>query len=337
MEHLSLLCFVGMTSFAWAGCLNQPVTQAKKVLENMNHPCHRWAQGALKKTILLEGGLGALAAVAANQKSGLLITARHVSQDYESGDAENLSMGAFGDLTNLKNLPGGRTGPLALWRLSSPDVFSKYLEMLTPTVPIREDYAAYLFTAANQLQSDTLWDVTPETIDQLDAKVEVKPFEDLSKEKAKIAQVLVVGHPRFTRDSEPYWERQASYDEGQLSDFAIASGDVMSDEEAENFTKQSFRRSDELPQMLYRADSDLYLKIRGAPGFSGGGVFDTEGRLIGVISIKMKGYVRGKPGPIYVLGAVRLSYVTKILTDRIDSIPREFSTHIRKIGAISRK
>lgn len=97
---------------------------------------------------------------------------------------------------------------------------------------------------------------------------------------------------------------------------AVGFGRVLSDDEARATLATLAKAGDEEGVLPYDAEAEMLLEGEGFVGMSGGGVFDREGRLAGVLvrastAASTKRYVR----------AVRMSFVAGVIASARDELP----------------
>ncbi|MCL3782227.1 serine protease [Prolixibacteraceae bacterium JC049] len=122
--------------------------------------------------------------------------------------------------------------------------------------------------------------------------------------RTKMAQTWASVTPGDTIVALGYPQNKNSYPNG-----AVSSGTIYSDNDAENIITKLKLAGDEEGNIPYNSDVEFIAKAKGVAGMSGGGVFNKEGQLIGIMVRATK--LNNEP----ILRVVRLSYIrSKIIT-----------------------
>jgi hypothetical protein len=335
---------IGPSSYAIdsKSCRGQAITKVEQILAvGVKHPCYEWVVKVIPRIVQLENGSGVV--LSHNQKGhmGLLATARHVSHSHVASQ-ESSYAGFLGDLTRTDKFPDYHTAQtklyqlqndqksllqrqIALWRFLTPSISPLYMDDPNLVMPVKVDYDLYVFTDDELgLSAKPISSLFDADIDWLKVPQQDTPLYDWKTEGQVTvgSTVLIVGHPMFSA-SGSVLELKAEYDKGDKPGLAITTGEVMSDAEAAHFTEKGFLKM-HLPELKYDPDSDVYIRAQIAHGFSGGGIFDSEGRLIGVLSVSTGISISaGSEALEYGTGAVRLSYLKTILEKNIQSLPKD--------------
>ncbi len=93
-------------------------------------------------------------------------------------------------------------------------------------------------------------------------------------------------------------------------------GRALSDAEAEEIVSMLREAGDEEGEIAYDADAEMIIEGEASPGMSGGGVFNRDGRLVGIIVRVTEAHSL----PIHTR-AVRLTYIKRRIEDALDALP----------------
>jgi len=96
---------------------------------------------------------------------------------------------------------------------------------------------------------------------------------------------------------------------------AVSTGQIYTDMEAEEIIKSLQQHSDEEGDIAYDPEVEFFLNAIAASGMSGGGVFNSEGQLLGI----MVRATDSLEAPL--VRVVRMSYITEKLNQFYDALP----------------
>ncbi len=175
-----------------------------------------------------------------------------------------------------------------------------------------EDF--YLGIVDNQRHKQTLLAVRPELIDTT-KPLDIFDLHNRSKERETWAMAVIgqeaiaVGYPQ---DKE-------SYPNG-----AVATGKIMSDAEANDAISKMKAAGDPEGGIAYNPEAEFFLEAEGIAGMSGGGVFNAEGQLLGIIVRASDAADAPK-----IIRVVRVSFIRTKILEFYNRLPQADKNKIR--------
>lgn len=277
--------------------------QAETILAT-DHPCREWVRRNVGRVAKIDGlGSASLWTVATGARTGLLTTATHVMSECkseraprdESGNCpETLQPPRNGALRLRFTEPSGiYTGVWsAMFSLFNSGVPSAELSTIT-TIQPRHDLSVYVVDGLTYPPWDSFKQPEQPSAEPLQV---FDPEQQLSTpptwaEATPGNTLLVMGYPLDPANQQP--------------DLTFSVARVLSPAEIEQAFERLAAEKDEEATLPYDEEAEFFLEGSSVIGMSGAGLFDREGRQVGIL-------VRGsdvQSGKLQILRAVRMSFV----------------------------
>ncbi|MDI9257904.1 serine protease family protein [Flavobacterium sedimenticola] len=245
-----------------------------------------------------------------NYNLGLFVSANHVygvstwpSFNEEFFDLFSINNGVFGGsimppTNGAISLTNERVASFALYHPSIPSDATNF------TVLPKDDF--YLGIMDNQrIIDDGMFGIYPDFV-QTDSPLQMfdpnnRTLADQTWSVPNIGDVVIaIGYPND----------RVTYPNG-----AVSSGKIYSDSEAENIIQLLNQDMDPEGDIPYNPQVEFLANIKAVSGMSGGGVFNENGQLLGIMVRATA--LNGQP----ILRVVRMSYIVQKLTVFFDSLP----------------
>lgn len=327
MRHLRRPIVVGALALALAGCTDPGLVNAdpgrescdaerglmvvRRVLDDAGDACYAWVEAVHGRAVRVVFGSGSIWSRRTRHGTGLLTTAAHVLSpcpgEGDCVEALHDPRRELGQaLVKLAVVGGGF--PAAAWSAHFPlyNPFTPGDQVRSPAILPRHDVSVYVVDPQTFHDDGTSVGIAPGPIE--DAPLPLHDPRALTTAGATWAtvqpgaRVLALG---FTNaDAESAGELHASV------------GRVLSDQEAEQAIEQLRAAGDEEGGIAYDSEAEVLVEGRAIAGMSGAGLFDEQGRQVGVL-------VRASFADIGVqyVRAVRMSYLVDLIEAALASLP----------------
>ncbi len=289
-----------------------PLFSVDSALSNTNHPCYAWVEDVHGRVAKSGTSSAVVWSLNTEAGTGVLVSAIHT---LDTGWYEPTGSAVMESLSSPVDQAGVARIRLVLAESGVPDTqVTPMYELYNPPVPAEENGHGFgdilprhdFYVAAidsQKLSAKSL--INPSVTIRKDAPEVFDPGSYTTGEETwasgvSDSLVMLSGYPA----APPFSGQQAS-----------SIGRVLSDSEAEaaiDFLKQQWDVEGDIP---YDAQAEMIIDGRASGGMSGGGVFDSNRLLVGIIvrasdPIDNRQYVR----------AVRMSFIVSRLRNAFDSL-----------------
>jgi len=312
----ALLPLLAACSTAPADCRpSGPLFSVREAIADPDNPCREWVANLAGRVARNSGQSASVWSLNTATETGLIVSAVHTLGEGYLGPGGSDIPGGFSDpaaqagATRIYLVENGEVGvsPLAsvLFILYHPDIPATESGNFLRDVLPRHDFFVGVIDS-QQIVMEPL----PGTPGLL--QFEPPPVYDPAglttadptwADAVPGASVVMMGFPQV----------------GDLAgEMAAGIGAVLNDRDARDAVARLADRGDEEGTIPYDPEAELIIRGRAVTGMSGGGVYDGDGRQVGIL-VRASGEYDG----VQYVRAVRMSYVVRQLETALDSLPPE--------------
>ncbi|MEZ4970429.1 MAG: serine protease [Flavobacteriaceae bacterium] len=248
---------------------------------------------------------------------GLYVSANHVYgvDTWDSREESFIDLSKFNNGIFLKSQIPSRNGSVSLGNELIADfgLYHPEIPMSTTNTTILPKDDFYIGIVDNQRATDNGLAIYPNPVQTSQALQMYDPNNRTTSAKtwANVVEgdtILVVGYP----------QDKTNYPNG-----AVSTGKILSDSEAENTIELLKEAGDVEGEIPYNSNVEFIAKAEAIAGMSGGGVFNSEGQLVGV-SVRAT-TLNEEP----LLRVVRITYIRNNLLSFYESLSSKEKNKLR--------
>lgn len=285
-----------------------------EVLADAKHPCHAWVEAVHRRVFRQTLDSAVLWSRRTKHETGVLVTAMHtLGGGWFGPGGEPIKQELFDPTTQDEGVP----------RLFAPDAKGSFASAASALWPL------YVPAVPGDETRGKLEDILPRhdfVLAAVDGQTFTTPHPGLAPAAGKIqtrklelddANRATTATPTFAAAKAGDVVMLVGVPKGHVVAFASVARvlDAREVAAAQDFLRKA---NDEEGSIAYDPEAELFLEGHGVGGMSGGGAFDREGNLVGVI---VRGSIEKGPNGVPYTRVVRMPFIVAQVRAAVAALP----------------